>query len=484
MSKLLDIHEKLINKDISAAELAKLYLSKAKRDNGALGAYVNFTEEEALKTAKAVDGKIARGEMISPLAGIPMALKDNISTKDIKTTCCSRILCDYTPVYNATVWERLINKDAVLIGKTNMDEFAMGSSCESSSFFPAKNPHNTEHVPGGSSGGSAAAVAGNLALYALGSDTGGSVRQPSAHCGIVGLKPTYGAVSRYGLIAYASSLDQVGVMAGSAEDVALVFDSIAGGDPMDSTSNPQYQANTLRTLQDDIKGKKIGVVKELSEGLNEDVEKAFSEAVKVYETLGARIEYISLPTLQYTLPIYYILACAEASSNLSRYDGVRYGLSRSIYEDINEMISKTRSEGFGDEVKRRILMGTYVLSKGYRDAYYKKAQKLRLAVAADFKRVFSECDVILSPTTPAAAGKLGTQSENPVDNYREDICTVPVNIAGLPAVSVPCGFDRENLPIGMQIIGRSFEENKILNFAHKFGQVTEYIKETDWGVRL
>ncbi len=484
MSKLLMLHQRLVERDISAQELARLYLSMIKRDNGALGAYVNITEEVALKAAKRVDEKIARGEKISLLAGIPMALKDNISTKGIETTCCSKILKGYKPIYNATAWEKLVEKDAVLLGKTNMDEFAMGSTCEHSCFFPSRNPHNIERIPGGSSGGSASAVAGNLAVYALGSDTGGSVRYPASLCGIVGLKPTYGAISRSGLIAFASSLDQVGIMAQYVSDVAAVFDRVAGGDILDSTSNPKYEAHTFNTLKNDIKGKKIGVPRELCEGLSKDVRKAFANTLKVYEGLGAEIVHINLPELEYTMPIYCILACAEASSNLGRYDGVRFGCRPSLYEDVNDMIAKARSEGFGDEVKRRILMGTYVLSKGYRDAYYKKAQGLRECVVAAFRRAFETLDVMLTPTAPATAQKIGEMSQNPVENYKADICTVAANITGLPAVSVPCGFDKEGLPIGVQLIGKAFEESVILNFANKFQEATDFVKETDWGVRL
>lgn len=484
MGKILTLNKMLRKREISAEELAKAYISAIEKDNAKLGAYVNITEETALSSAKAVDRLLAGGERISPLAGIPMTLKDNISTKGIETTCCSKILGGYVPVYNATVWEKLMASGAVLLGKTNMDEFAMGSSCESSCFFSAKNPHDLECTPGGSSGGGAAAVSGNLAVYALGSDTGGSVRQPASLCGIVGLKPTYGAVSRYGLIAYASSLDQIGVLASSVQDASLVFDAIAGSDKMDSTTNPSYCANTFSELNKDIKGRKIGVPKEFLKGVSKDVEKAFFEAVKTFEDSGARVIFFEMPALKYCLPVYYILACAEASSNLGRYDGIRYGHKAEFYESVHEMVCKTRSEGFGDEVKRRILLGTYVLSKGYRDSYYKKAQNLRSAIVSEFDEAFRKFDVILTPTSPTTAWKLGKTSTDPVEDYQADICTTAVNIAGLPGVSIPCGFDKSGLPVGMQIIGNKFEEGKILCFANRFEKITNFKKEVQLGVKL
>ncbi len=484
MGKIEMLHKMLTNKEISVEELTKMYLAAIDRDNAKLGAYVKITRDCAIKKAREVDIKISRGEEISLIEGIPMTLKDNISTKDIETTCCSKILRGYSPIYNATVWERLIKNGGILLGKTNMDEFAMGSSCESSCFFPSRNPYNTDYVPGGSSGGSASAVSGNLAVYALGSDTGGSVRQPASLCGIVGLKPTYGAVSRYGLIAYASSLDQIGVMAACVEDASIVFDRIAGFDKMDSTTNPGYKANTYASLKSDIKGRKIGVVREFLRSLSKEVEKALLKALKSFEDLGAEVIYFDMPELSYTLPAYFILACAEASSNLGRYDGIRYGYKTEFYESVHDMVCKTRSEGFGDEVKRRILLGTYVLSKGYYDAYYKKAQLLKDAVVTAFNDAFDNCDVILAPTSPTTAWKIGQESDNPTESYQADMCTVPVNIAGLPAVSIPCGYDCNGLPIGIQIIGNSFEENVILNFAYKFQEATDFMKTSDLGVKL
>lgn len=414
-----------------------------------------------------------------------MSLKDNMSTKGIETTCCSKMLRGYIPIYDATVWERLKNQNAILLGKTNMDEFAMGSSCETSCFGGALNPHNKNHVAGGSSGGAAASVAANLAVYGLGSDTGGSVRQPASFCGLVGMKPTYGTVSRYGLIAYASSLDQIGPVASSVEDAAMVYDSISMYDSKDSTSRGRRELISDK-LDASIKGMKIGIAEEYFEGINEEVRKSVDEALKVYKYLGAEIVQIELPQVKHALPAYYIIACAEASSNLGRYDGIRYGHKTGSYKDINDMICRTRSEGFGKEVQRRILLGTYVLSAGYYDAYYKKAQKLRGAIAGGFKKAFEECNVIIAPTVPTTAFELNFTSSDPVVAYMTDICTVPVNIAGLPAVSVPCGFDGKGLPIGMQLIGNAFDDAVIMNAAYQYEQqVKEKIyRQTGIGVIL
>ncbi len=473
----------LSDKKISCAELTQKYIDSIKTDNEKLNAYVNTTADVALESAKEVDSKIAKGESRSILSGIPMTLKDNISTKGIETTCCSKILSGYTPIYDASVWTALKESDAVLLGKTNMDEFAMGSTCESSCFGGAWNPHNLDHVSGGSSGGVASAVGANLAVYGLGSDTGGSVRQPASFCGVVGLKPTYGAVSRFGLIAYASSFDQIGPVTTTVEDAAIVFDAISGKDKMDATCSGA-KSKTVATLDNDIKGMKIGIAKEYMTGLDDDVLVAVESAIKTYEAMGAEIVPISLPILDYALPVYYILACAEASSNLGRYDGIRYGYKTPHYNGIHDMVCKTRSEGFGEEVKRRILLGTYVLSSGYYDAYYKKAQALRGKIVAEFRNAFSSCDVILAPTVPMTAFKKGAQAD-PTKTYQTDICTVPINIAGLPAISIPCGFDKGGLPIGMQIIGNSFEEAKILNAAYKFEQARDDVfKPTEWGVTL
>lgn len=484
MGQIKKIHEMLTGKEISCRELTQKYIDAIERDNKELMAYVLTTSDEALRSADEVDKKISAGETLDMLAGIPMTLKDNMSTKGIETTCCSKILRGYKPIYDATVWTTLKGKGAVMLGKTNMDEFAMGSSCETSCYGGAKNPHNIGCVAGGSSGGGASAVGGNLAVYALGSDTGGSIRQPASFCGIVGLKPTYGSVSRFGLIAYASSFDQIGPLATNVEDSAIVFDAIAGYDTMDSTSKPDFKADTVSTLNNDIRGRKIGVAKEYLDGLRPEVLSAVESAIKTYEELGAEIVYFDMPTLKFALPVYYILACAEASSNLGRYDGIRYGYKTENYESVHDMICKTRSEGFGDEVKRRILLGTYVLSAGYYDAYYKKAQDLRGAIVSAFSKAFEKCDVILAPTAPSAAFELGKAVSDPIETYQSDICTVPVNIAGLPSVSLPCGYTEQGLPIGMQLIGNKFTEKTILNFAYKFEQTTDFYRVADWGVKL
>ncbi len=483
-SKIAKLHEGLVHKDFSCTELTKKYIEATERDNDTLNAYVTITADTALQTAAEVDKKIADGCEIGLLEGIPMTLKDNISTEGIRTTCCSKILEDYVPIYNATVWDILKNNNAVLLGKTNMDEFAMGSSCETSYFGGAKNPHNINHVAGGSSGGVASAVGGNIAVYGLGSDTGGSIRQPASFCGIVGLKPTYGAVSRYGLIAYASSLDQIGPITTNVEDAAIVFDAIAQYDEKDSTSQGRKGAPAYDSLKNDIKGMKIGIAREYLDGVRDDVRKAVEEAAEVYKSLGAEVVYFDLPSLKYALPVYYIIACAEASSNLGRYDGIRYGYKAENYTDVNDMIKKTRSTGFGDEVKRRILLGTYVLSSGYYDAYYKKAQNLRGTIISSFKKAFEVCDVILAPTVPMTAFENGHAVSDPVETYLTDICTVPVNICGLPGVSVPCGFGDNGLPIGVQIIGDSFSEAKILNAAWQYENAANKFKAADFGVKL
>lgn len=485
MGTISRLSEMLASKQISCTELTNKYLEEIDKANKSLNAYVAVTPEQALQTAKEVDEKIAQGEKLSPLEGIPMTLKDNISTKGIETTCCSKILTGYKPIYNATVWDILKKQNAVLLGKTNMDEFAMGSSCETSCFGGATNPHSIEHCAGGSSGGVASAVGGNIAAYGLGSDTGGSIRQPASFCGIVGLKPTYGAVSRFGLIAYASSFDQIGPIATSVEDAALVYDAISLYDEKDSTSRGNVNGSTFDTLNNDIKGMKIGIAREYLDGVRDDVKNAILEAAKVYDGMGAEIVYFDLPALKYALPVYYILACAEASSNLGRYDGIRYGYKTEHYESIHEMMCKTRSEGFGKEVQRRILLGTYVLSAGYYDAYYKKAQNLRGAIVKAFDNAFEDCDVILAPTVPMTAFKMGHAVSDPIETYLTDICTVPINIAGLPAVSIPCGFNTNGMPIGMQLIGNRFKEAQILNAAYKYQQSQpDKFKATKWGVQL
>ena len=483
VSKIRKLHDMLEKQEISCVELTQKYIDAISATQSDLNAYVLTTADEALAQAKAVDEKIAKGEKIGLLEGIPMTLKDNISTNGIETTCCSKILTGYKPIYDAFVWDELKNQGAVMLGKTNMDEFAMGSSSETSYFGAPSNPHNFDHVAGGSSGGVASAVAGNIAVYGLGSDTGGSIRQPASFCGVVGLKPTYGAVSRYGLIAYASSLDQIGPITSSVEDAAIVFDAISKKDYYDSTCSGAAET-TVDKLDNDIKGVKIGIPKEYFEGLEGDVKDAIEKAIEQYKQLGAEIVEFDLPILKYALPVYYILACAEASSNLGRYDSIRYGYRTEKYNGIHDMMCKTRSEGFGKEVKRRILLGTYVLSSGYYDAYYKKAQNLRGTIVKAFKDAFTKCDVILAPTVAGTAFKKGFTSEDTVATYLTDLYTVPVNIAGLPGVSIPCGVDKNGLPIGMQIIGNSFCEAKILNVAYKFEQATDHFKKTEMGVEF
>jgi aspartyl-tRNA(Asn)/glutamyl-tRNA(Gln) amidotransferase subunit A len=471
--------------ETSCTELTKKYLNAAEAENKRLNAFVKLTPETALKTAEEVDRKLAAKEKLPPLAGIPMTLKDNISTNGIETTCCSKILKGYVPIYDATVWSILKKEGAVLLGKANMDEFAMGSSCETSCFGGAKNPHNVERVAGGSSGGAAAAVAGNLAAFGLGSDTGGSIRQPASFCGIVGFKPTYGAVSRYGLVAYASSFDQIGPLTRSVSDAALVYDAIARYDPMDSTSSDKAMP-AFPSLGKDIRGLKIGVPKEYYDGIRPDVKAALDRALKVYESLGAELVEFSMPSISYSLPVYYILACAEASSNLGRYDGIRYGARTEHYADRDEMICKTRSEGFGAEVKRRILLGTYVLSAGYYDAFYKKAQNLRGTLVKAFEDAFARCDVIAAPTVPMTAFPLNFTARDAVETYLTDICTVPVNIAGLPGISVPCGFGDDSMPVGLQLIGARFSEPALLNAAFQYEQAArdDVFRTVETGVAL
>ena len=474
MSKIKYFQKLLETKEITCLELTKKYLHNIEKQNKIINAYINVTAEEALQTARKVDERIAAGEKLMSLEGIPMSLKDNISTKGIETTCCSKMLQGYYPIYDASVWETLKSQNSVLLGKTNMDEFAMGSSCETSLFGVTLNPHNTDYVAGGSSGGAAASVKGNMAAFAIGSDTGGSIRQPASFCGLVGFKPTYGTVSRYGVVAYASSLDQVGPITDSVEDTAIVYDTISSYDPKDSTSIGSKNS-TADKLKDSIKGIKIGIAEEYFGGISKDIKNSLEEGIKVFEDAGAEIIHFEMPKLHAVLPAYFIISCAEASSNLGRFDGIRYGYKTDSYKDINEMICKNRSEGFGKEVQRRILLGTYALSSGRYDAYYKKAQNLRYSIIQDFKKIFESCDIILTPSVPVTAYKKGEALLDPIETYMMDICTVPVNIAGLPALSVPCGFDKSNMPIGMQLIGNSFEDYKVLNAAYQF---EKQIKET------
>ncbi len=432
-------------------------------------AYITVTEELALNKAKEIDEKFAKGEILSDLAGIPVGIKDNICTKGTLTTCASKMLHNFVPPYNATVMDKLIDSDIVVTGKLNLDEFAMGSSCENSYYKKTKNPHNIEYVAGGSSGGSAAAVASGEAILSLGSDTGGSIRLPAAYCGIVGLKPTYGSVSRYGLVAFASSLDQIGPFGRSVSDVAMIYSSICGHDKMDATSVRREYGNFHKNISADVKGVRIGIPKEyFGDGISGEVKEQVMAAAKLLEDNGAILKEVSLPSTDYALSAYYIISSAEASSNLARFDGVKYGYRTENYTNLNEMYENTRSEGFGDEVKRRILLGTFVLSSGYYDAYYNRAKLLQKQIQNEFTQTFKECDVLLTPTGTDTAFKIGEKSNDPVKMYANDICTVTVNIAGLPAISLPCGKGANNMPIGMQLIGPKFSEQSLFDISAKY----------------
>ncbi len=463
---------------ISSVELTGEFLRRIDELNSDLNAYITVDPERSLDQARIADRMIAEGSR-HPLTGIPVAQKDIFCAKGWLTTCGSKMLSNFVSPYDAHVIEKFNAIGAVNLGKTNMDEFAMGSSNETSFFGPVKNPWDRKAVPGGSSGGSAAAVAARMAPAATGTDTGGSIRQPAALCGISGIKPTYGLVSRYGMIAFASSLDQGGPMAKSAEDLAMMLNLMAGYDRRDSTSLVREEEDYTRNLDSSIEGLKIGIPKEyFAEGLSTDVEKAVQAAISEYEKLGAKAVEISLPNTRLSIPVYYVLAPAEASSNLSRYDGVRYGYRAQEYKDLTEMYEKTRAEGFGAEVKRRIMIGTYVLSHGYYDAYYIQAQKLRRLIARDFAEAFGKCDVIMGPTSPSAAFDLGEKSSDPVQMYLSDIYTIAVNLAGLPGMSIPAGFGASGRPVGLQIVGNYFSEAKMLNVAH------QYQKNTDWHLRM
>jgi len=467
----------LLNKEISAQELVNAHYERIEKVDSTLGAYNSLCKEQALETAKNVDEKIAKGEPLPPLAGIPLALKDNINLKDTKTTASSKILENFVSPYDATVSTKLKENLIPILGKVNLDEFAMGSSTENSAFKITRNPWDTNKVPGGSSGGSAAAVAGYEATLALGSDTGGSIRLPASFCGIVGMKPTYGRVSRYGLIAFASSLDQIGPFARNVEDTALLLEAISGHDHHDSTSLDIPVPAFSKALNKDIKGSKVGVIKELlAEGVSPDVKNAVENAIKMYKELGAEIVEISLPLLEYSIGVYYILATAEASSNLARFDGVKYGHRTKDPKNLLEMYTKTRSEGFGDEVKRRIMLGTYALSAGYYDAYYKKAQQLRRLIKEDFDRAFEKVDILVSPTCPNTAFEIGSKIEDPLSMYLTDIGTISANLAGIPGMSLPCGYDSDGMPIGLQILAPALQEEKLFNMAYNFEQAAKDIQ--------
>ena len=461
----------LLNKEVSALELVQETYKQIENLDEKIGAYNSLTKEQAIETAKKVDEKIAKGEEIPLMAGIPLALKDNMNMIGSKTTASSKILENFVSPFDATVTKKLKENLVPIIGKANLDEFAMGSSNENSAFKIVRNPHNLNKVPGGSSGGSAASVAAYEATVSLGSDTGGSIRLPASFCGINGFKPTYGRVSRYGLIAFASSLDQIGPFGRCVEDIANLYMAIAGWDEKDSTSLKMEVDDVTKTLKDDVKGLKIGVIKELlAEGVNDDVRKSVQDAIETYKKLGATIKEVSLPLLKYSIGIYYIVATAEASSNLARFDGVRYGHRTKDAQNLLEMYTNTRAGGFGDEVKRRIMLGTYALSSGYYDPYYKKAQQLRRLVKNDFDKVFEDVDVLISPTCPTTAFDIGSRNEDPLAMYLTDIATISANLIGAPALSTPCGFDSEKMPIGLQIIGKNLDEATVLRAAYNLEQ--------------
>lgn len=469
------LHDMLVNKEITSLELTQAVLARIDEVEGDVQAYLTITREEALAQAKAVDEKLAKGEEIAFLEGIPGAIKDNICTKGIKTTCASKILQKFVPPYDATVMQKLEAQNPVVLGKTNLDEFAMGGSTENSAYHPTCNPWNTDCVPGGSSGGSAAAVAAGTAVWALGSDTGGSIRQPASFCGVVGMKPTYGRVSRYGLVAYASSLDQIGPITKDVTDCAHILNIIAGRDEMDSTSLDVQVPDFTKALVQDVKGLKIGLPKEyFIKGMDPEVEAAVKNGVKELEKLGAEVVEISLPNTDYAISTYYLIAPAEAATNLARYDGVSYGERAEDAADLVEMMTKTRTQYLGEEVKRRIMIGNYALSAGYYDAYYLKALKVRRLVKEDYDKAFKDVDVIICPAAPSVAYKIGEKISNPLEMYLQDACTVPLNLAGLPGISVPCGYNKDKMPIGMQIIGKALDEETILRVAYTYEQSQSY----------
>lgn len=471
-------HELLKARKISSVELTKAYLSRMKKVDSKVRAIVTVTEESALQQAKKADEIIAAGKT-TPLTGVPVVIKDNMCTRGIRTSCSSKMLDNFIPPYNATVVEKLNNAGAVMVGKSNLDEFAMGSSTENSAFFTTRNPWDLSCVPGGSSGGSAASIAAGEAIYALGSDTGGSIRQPAGFCSVVGFKPTYGRVSRYGLIAFASSLDQIGPFTKDALDCALVMNVIAGYDKCDSTSVPEPVPDYTKNLTPSLKGMKIGIPKEyFVEGMQPNVDTVIKTAIRKLEELGASVDWgVSLPLTRYALAVYYIIAPSEASANLARYDGSKFGFSYKDTDSMWEGMEKTKQFGFGPEVKRRIMLGTYALSSGYYDAYYLKAQKVRTLIRREFDEVFKKYDALVTPTSPTVPFKIGEKADNPLSMYLSDICTLPVNIAGIPGISIPAGF-ADGLPVGLQIIGKPFSEETILKISHAYQQVTDWHKKT------
>ena len=474
--KAHELQQKLSRREVSAVEITQSVLARADKVDSTIQSFITRTPEAALAQAKRVDEKMARGESVSPLAGIPGALKDNMCTKGVKTTCASKILANFVPPYDATITEKLAAADAVIVGKANLDEFAMGSSTENSGFCVTRNPWDTERVPGGSSGGSGAAVAAGEAIWSLGSDTGGSIRLPAAYCGVVGLKPTYGRVSRYGLVAYASSLDQIGPFARDVRDCALVLGAISGHDRRDSTSINAPVPDYTAKLEAGVKGLKIGLPREyFVAGMQPEVEAAIRRSIDELVAMGAELVEVSMPHTQYALATYYLIATAEASSNLGRYDGVGFG-HRGEGGDIVSMYKRSRAEGFGPEVQRRIMLGTYALSSGYYDAYYLKALKVRTLIKQDFDRAFGQVDVLIAPIAPTTAFKIGEKVEDPLAMYLVDVCTIPSNLAGVPALSLPCGF-ADGLPIGMQIIGPHLSEATLLQVAYTFEQAHDYHKQ-------
>ncbi len=475
----LELGAAIKNKEITSVEATKTVIDKIAEVDKSVNAYITVNAEQALQKAAEVQAKIESGELTSALAGVPFAIKDNICTKGVKTSCASKILGEFAPVYNATVVEKLEAAGAVILGKLNMDEFAMGSTSETSFYGATKNPWDLNKVPGGSSGGAAAAVAAKEAICALGSDTGGSIRQPASYCGVTGFKSTYGTVSRFGLIAYASSLDQIGPVAKDVADCAAVMDVICGKDAHDGTSLDIGTTNYLESLNADVKGMKIGLPVECfsNEGLDSEVAASVKAVAEKLRELGAEVEEIHLPFIDYVIPAYYIIAAAEASSNLSRFDGVKYGFRAENYDGLVDLYNATRSEGFGDEVKKRILLGTFVLSSGYYDAYYRKALKVKAVIKQKFDEIFSKYDLIICPTAPSTAPKLGESLSDTMKMYLSDIFTVSVNIAGLPGLSVPCGFDKSGMPIGAQIIGSALGEQKVLNAGYAYQQNTDFHKK-------
>ncbi|MFI3324931.1 MAG: Asp-tRNA(Asn)/Glu-tRNA(Gln) amidotransferase subunit GatA [Clostridia bacterium] len=469
---LSQLQQLLRTKQLSATELTRSYIKSIEENDALIGAYLSNTHKLALEQAIKADELIASGNATA-LTGIPCGIKDNICTRSIKTTCASKMLEDFIPPYDAFVMEKLNSQNIVMLGKLNMDEFAMGSSTENSHFKVTRNPRNIDYVPGGSSGGSAAAVASNQAVFTLGSDTGGSIRQPASFCGVVGMKPTYGTVSRNGLVAFASSLDQIGPLTKDVRDNAIVLNAITGHDPKDSTSVKQTYGDYTSKLGNDIKGMKIALPKEYFEdGISKEVRDSVLASAKVYESLGAIIDEVSIPSLKHALPAYYVISSAEASSNLARFDGIRYGHRAEKFDDIEELYRNSRSEGFGKEVKRRIMLGSFALSSGYYDAYYKKALQVRTLIMQEFDKVFASFDTILSPVAPTTAYKIGSKTSNPLEMYMGDICSVPINIAGLPSLAIPCGTGKDGLPIGMQLIGKAFSEATLYQIAYAYEQET------------